>query len=58
MKCKICAGPVVKWGSLGDVNHGRCRDCGMDWGWKTRRRKANKKALALKVALLHVRETI
>jgi hypothetical protein len=55
MRCKICTGPVVKWGSLGDVNHGRCRDCGMDWGWKTRTRKPK----ANKVAVLpHVRETI
>ena len=30
MKCPICGGPSSSLGTLGDLEHWRCRNCGMD----------------------------
>jgi len=28
--CAMCGGPLVPLGTLGNLEHSRCRDCGMD----------------------------
>ena len=33
--CPICEGQALVLGTLGRLNHYRCRDCGMDFAYQT-----------------------
>lgn len=35
MRCSFCNGPLVSLGSLGNIAHFRCRNCGMDYSSET-----------------------
>ena len=37
--CGICSGELVRQGQLGDLIHYLCRDCGMWWNRRIKRKK-------------------